>query len=148
MAEEKQSKKEMPVHENVIFNCFGGYSNTGITAALASLEAVKDLGLDKVCIGCLAALPLKVLPVFDKTKAARKIITMDGCPKECSRKIVEKAGFEIARSFVLARDIGMEKRPLHADIGGDLKPMMEYISEEDIKKAKELIVKAINDEVN
>ena len=62
MAEEKQSKKGMPVHENVIFNCFGGFSNTGITAALASLEAVKELGLDKACIGCLAAMKFFAIP--------------------------------------------------------------------------------------
>ncbi len=48
-----------------------------------------------------------------------------------------------SKSFVLARDIGMKKKPLHKDIGGNLKPVMEYISEEDVKKAKKLIVKAI-----
>ena len=44
-------------HENVIYACFGGFSNTGITAALASIEAVKELGLGKAAIGCLAGLP-------------------------------------------------------------------------------------------
>jgi len=48
-----------------------------------------------------------------------------------------------SKSFVLARDIGMKKKPLHKDIGRNLKPVMEYISEEDVKKAKKLIVKAI-----
>jgi len=33
----------MPTHEDVIFSCFGGFSNTGITSALACLEAVKEL---------------------------------------------------------------------------------------------------------
>jgi len=88
------------------------------------------------------------LPVYNKTKAAKKIITVDGCPKECSRKIVENADFGINKSFVLSRDIGMQKRPLHKDIGRDLKPVMESISEEDVQKAKQLIMKAINDEVN
>lgn len=35
-------------HENVIFSCFGGFSNTGIVSALASLEAVKELELKKL----------------------------------------------------------------------------------------------------
>jgi len=143
MAEEKHSKEGMLTHKNIIFTCFCGFSNTGITAALASLEAVKELGLDKACIGCLAALPLKILPVYNKTKAAKKIITVDGCPKECSRKIVEDGSFNITKSLVLTRDIGMQKRPLHKDIGKNLKPVMEYISEEDVQKAKQLIVKAI-----
>jgi len=59
MAAEKHSKERILTHENIIFTCFGGFSNTGITAALASMEAVKELGLDKACIGCLAALPVK-----------------------------------------------------------------------------------------
>lgn len=139
-------KEGIPTHENIIFNCFGGLSNTGIVAALASMEAVKELGLDKVAIGCLAALPVEVPPVYGKTKAARKIITVDGCPSECSRKVVEKAGFKPTKSFVLARDIGMKKKALHEDIGKDLKPVMEYISDDDVEKAKKLIVDALKAE--
>ncbi|TET60428.1 hypothetical protein E3J48_06710 [Candidatus Aerophobetes bacterium] len=43
MAEEKEWQEGMPTHEDVIFSCFGGFSNTGITSALACLEAVKEL---------------------------------------------------------------------------------------------------------
>jgi hypothetical protein len=32
---------------------------------------------------------------------------------------------------------------LHEDIGKDLKPVMQYISEEDVKKAKEIIIKSV-----
>jgi len=149
VAEEKEMtwKAGKNTHENVIYVCFGGMSNTGITAALASMEAVKELGLEKACIGCLAGLPTNVLPVYAKTKAARRVITVDGCPFQCSKKIVETAGFKVAKSIVLARDIGMKKKTLHEDINTkDLKSLMEYISEEDVRKAKELIVKAITEE--
>ena len=146
MAEEKHWQKGMKTHENIIFSCFGGLSNTGITSALASLEAVKELGLDKVAIGCLGGLPLKVAPVLGKTKAARKVITVDGCPFECSRKIVEQAGFKVTKSIVLVRDIGMKKNALHEDIGQDLKGVMEYISADEVERAKELIVKTILEE--
>jgi len=139
----KEWNESMPSHENIIYACFGGLSNTGITAALASLEAVKELGLAKVSIGCLAGLSTKVPPVIGKTKVAKKVITIDGCPMQCSRKVVEQAGFDIAKSIVLVRDIGMKKKALHEDIGKDLKSVMEYVSEEDIKKAKELIIKSI-----
>ena len=138
-------KEGMPTHENIIFTCFGGLSNTGIAAALASIEVVKELGLDKVAIGCLAGLPVGVPPVYGKTKAAKKIITVDGCPMECSRKVVEDAGFKVTKSFVLARDIGMKKKALHEDIGGNLKPVMEYVSQEDVEKAKKLIVESLKE---
>ncbi len=133
-------------HENVIFACFGGASNTGIVTGLASMDAVKELGLRKAAIMCLAGLPNEVAPVLGKTKAAKKIITVDGCPFECSRKMVEKAGFKIAKSIVLARDIGMKKKSFAEDIGGDLKGMMEYVSSDDVRKAKELIVRTLMEE--
>lgn len=133
----------MKTHENIIFSCFGGLSNTGITSALACIEAVKELGLEKVAIGCLPSVPLKVAPVMGKTKAAKKVVTVDGCPFECSRKTVEVAGFKVTKSIVLTRDICMKKKALHEDIGENMKPLMDYVSQDDVKKAKELIVKAI-----
>ena len=146
MAERKDSQERMKTHENVIFSCFGGFSNTGITSALASLEAVKELGLEKVAVGCLGGLPIESDPVMGKTRAAKKIITVDGCPVECGRKIVEAAGFKVARSIVLSRDIGMEKLSLHQDINDAPRGVMAYISEDEIRKAKELIIKSILEE--
>jgi uncharacterized metal-binding protein len=146
MAEEKHWEEGEKTHENVIFSCYGGLSNTGITSALACLEAVKELGLEKVAIGCLAGLPLGVKPVVGKTRAAKKVITVDGCPFECSRKTAENAGFKLTKSIVLTRDIGMKKKALHEDIGEDIKSVMEYISDDEVKRAKELIVKTILEE--
>jgi len=146
MAEEKHWEEGMKTHENVIFSCYGGLSNTGITSALACLEAVKELGLEKVAIGCLAGLPLGVKPVVGKTRAAKKVITVDGCPFECSRKTTENAGFKLTKSIVLTRDIGMKKKALHEDIGEGIKNVMEYISDDEVKRAKELIIKTILEE--
>jgi uncharacterized metal-binding protein len=143
MAEEQQFQAGVNTHENVIFSCFGGASNTGITSGLACLEAVKELGLEKAAIMCLGGLPTKIKPVLGKTRAAKKVITVDGCPFECSRKIVEQAGFKPTKSIVLTRDIGMKKKGLSEDIGGDIKGVMDYISDDDVQKAKELIVKTI-----
>jgi uncharacterized metal-binding protein len=138
-----EEKSQMRTHENVIFSCYGGFSNTGITSALACLEVVKELGLEKVCVGCLSALPLGIEGVIKKTKAAKKVITVDGCGAQCARKILENAGFKVTKSIVLERDIGMKKKALNEDIGGDLKGVMEYIFEEDVKRAKELIIKTL-----
>ena len=136
----------MKTHENVIFSCYGGLSNTGITSALASLEAVKGLGLEKVSIGCLGALPLGVKPVIGKTKAAKKVITVDGCPFECARKTVEQSGFKLTKSIVLTRDIGMKKKALHKDIGENIKGVMEYVADDEVERAKRLIIKTILEE--
>ncbi len=143
MTEQQNWQEGMNTHENIIFSCFGGLSNTGITSAMACLDAVKEMGLDKAAIGCLGALPEKIEPVLGKTKAAKKIVTVDGCPFECARKIVEQAGFNVTRSIVLTRDIGIKKKALDEDIGSDLKGVMEYISADEVKKAKDLIVKTV-----
>lgn len=144
VAEEKHLQEGMPTHENMAYACFGGLSNTGITAALAVMEAVKEVGLDKLGIGCLGGIPTNIEPVYGKTKAAKKIITVDGCEKNCGKKILEQAGFKVDKSITLETDIGMKKKALNEDIGTrDLKSLMEYISEEDVEKAKDLIIKEI-----
>jgi len=143
VTEQKHWWEGVKTHENIVYACFGCLSNTGITAGLGSLEAVKELGLDKVAVGCLASLPLGVAPVIAKTKAAKKVITVDGCPFECSRKIVEAAGFKPYKSFMLVRDIGMSKKALHEDIGGDLKPLMDYVSPKDIERTKRLVKEVV-----
>jgi uncharacterized metal-binding protein len=130
-------------HENIIFACFGGLSNTGITAALASMEVVKELGLKRVGIGCLPGLPVQNPTVHAKAHAAKKVIVVDGCPFECARKVVEAAGVPIAQSIVLTRDIKMAKKSLTEDLGGDIRPMMEYISTADVERAKKVIETAI-----
>jgi len=146
MSEQQQWEAGVNTHENVVFSCFGGASNTGITSGLACLEAVKELGLEKAAIMCLGGLPTNVKPVLGKTRAAKKVITVDGCPFECSRKIVEQAGFKPTSSIVLTRDIGMKKKSLSEDIGKGIKGVMDYISDDEVKKAKDLIVKAVLEE--
>ena len=81
-----------------------------------------------------------------KTKAAKKVITVDGCPFECAKKTVEQSGFTPTTSIVLVRDIGMKKKALHEDIGQNMKGLMEYVSQDDVKRAKELIIKALQQE--
>ncbi|MGB9960171.1 MAG: hypothetical protein ACPLKQ_06600 [Candidatus Bathyarchaeales archaeon] len=45
MTKEGEWQERMPTHENILFSCFGGLSNTVITSALACLEVIKELGL-------------------------------------------------------------------------------------------------------
>ena len=94
-------------------------SNTGTTSALACLEAVKELGLEKVATGCLAGLPLGVKPVVCKTNAAKKVITVDGCPFECAKKTVEQSGFKLfpkSTKMATTYSSGMKNLPLAISI--------------------------------
>lgn len=136
-AQEKEWQASMSSHEDMIFSWFGGLSNRGAASALARLEVVNELGLEKVAFGCLPSLPLKAKPVLGKTRAAARVITVDGCAFECSRKTVEAADLEIAGSIVLARDLHMKKVAFHRDIGKG-QGVMAYMSEQEVRSAKEL----------
>ncbi len=152
--QQKQEKKQEPkwvagknIPENMIYACFGAMSNTGLATGLASIEAVTEVGLQKAGIGCLGGLPTKLPPVMGKTEASKKVITVDGCPAECSRKIVEAAGYKVTKSIMLARDVPMKKESMAKDIeSGTTKPMKEYVAPEEVKKAKEVIIRAIEED--
>ena len=74
--------------ENALFVCFGGMSNVGTLTGLAALEAVRRVGLEKARIFCLGGLPTGAPTVLEKTRAAKRITTVDGCALNCARKIV------------------------------------------------------------
>jgi uncharacterized metal-binding protein len=99
------------IPENALFVCFGAMSNVGMLTGLAALEAVKQVEPGTAGIFCLGGLPTHAPTVLAKTQAVRRIITIDGCPLNCARKIVEQAGFTPARIINLAADCGIEKRP-------------------------------------
>lgn len=143
MQDKASWKAGVNTHENMIFSCSGGMSNTGITTFLAGVEAVKELGLQKVGMGCLGGAPLKLPSVMGKAAAAKKIVTVDGCQFECSRKLAEAAGIPVYKSIVLTRDVQMKKKSLSEDIGGDMKSVMDYIDAGEVQAAKRLIVDAI-----
>lgn len=133
----------MGTHENAIFVCFGGLSNTGYITALAGMEAVRTVGLKKAAIFCLAGLPVGVSMVLAKARAARKVITVDGCANNCAKKLVEQAGLPIAKAITLAVDLGVKKVPLHRDLDGEPRDVMEYVSAADVSRTVDAIVSAI-----
>jgi hypothetical protein len=40
----------------------------------------------------------------------------------------------------------MKKKALHEDIGENIKGVMDYVSQDDVKRAKDLIIKAIRED--
>jgi uncharacterized metal-binding protein len=120
------------VPENALFVCFGAISNVGMMTGLAAIEAVKQVEPGKAGIFCLGGLPTQAPTVLAKTQAVKRIITVDGCPLNCSRKIVEMAGFTPAQTINLVSDCGIQK-----------KSSAEYNPEE-MQPAIEAIINAIN----
>jgi len=92
-----------------MFVCFGGMSNVDILSGLASLEALQKIPEEKAGIFCLGGLPTEAPTVLAKTEAVNKIITVDGCPLHCAKKIVEQAGFIPTHTLTLTEDCNIKK---------------------------------------
>lgn len=91
--------------EILIFPCSGG-SNVGQIAN----EAAKDLtALGHGKMYCLAGIGGKASGIVESTKAAERIITIDGCPVHCAKKTLEQAGFT-PDLHVVVTDLGIEKK--------------------------------------
>ena len=56
---------------------------------------------------CLSGIGAHIPGMIESTKAANKIIAIDGCPVSCSKKTLEHAGFKVM-AFNL-KDLGFEK---------------------------------------
>lgn len=56
---------------------------------------------------CLAGIGAHIPGMIESVKAAKKIISIDGCPISCAKKTLEHAGFKV-ESYNL-KDLGFEK---------------------------------------
>jgi uncharacterized metal-binding protein len=115
------------VPENALFVCFGAMSNVGMMTGLAALEAVKQVEPGKAGIFCLGGLPTQAPSVLEKTRAVKRIITVDGCPLNCSRKIVEQAGFTPTRTINLVTDCKIAKKNASMFDPGEMQPAIDAI---------------------
>jgi uncharacterized metal-binding protein len=52
---------------------------------------------------CLAGIGGRVASIMETTRAAAKILVIDGCPLECARKTMEQAGFKEFMHLRLAK---------------------------------------------
>ncbi len=89
---------------------------------LAAIEASKHVEPRKAGIFCLGGLPTQAPTVLEKTRAVKKIVTVDGCPLNYSRKIVEQAGFTPAVTINLVTDCGIQKKPSSQFDPKEMKP--------------------------
>ena len=83
--------------EVLIFPCSGG-SNVGQIAN----EAAKELttgGYGKMY--CLAGIGGHISGIIESTKAAKKVIAIDGCPVACAMNTLKHAGFTVDKHVVV-----------------------------------------------
>jgi len=91
--------------EILIFPCSGG-SNVGQIANDAAKKLTTQ-GVGKMY--CLAGIGGHVSGLIESTKAAKRIIAIDGCPVHCANKTLEHAGFK-PDVHVVVTDLGIQKR--------------------------------------
>ena len=94
--------------EKALLVCFGGMSNVGTLTGLAALEVARA---GEATIFCLASLANGDPMVRERLEEAARIVTVDGCPLACAKRIAERAGFPPHRALVLSKDLGIAKGP-------------------------------------
>jgi len=112
---EEVEEKEMKEVDNnqklskskiAILTCAGG-SNTGQLAnAIGAKLAKANLGY----MVCLAGIAAGIETSFKKISQAKNILVIDGCPKNCAKKILEKAGIKINYHYDVTK-LGIKKVP-------------------------------------
>jgi uncharacterized metal-binding protein len=88
----------------LIFPCSGASDVGGLTD-----RAARQMTLDlEGKMYCLAGIGGRVEGIMANTKAAARVLVIDGCKEECARKTMELAGFTSFAHLKLA-DMGFEK---------------------------------------
>jgi len=102
--EEMDNNQKTDTGKIAIFTCAGG-SNTGQLANAIGVKLVKsNLGY----MVCLAGIAAGIQNAFKKVSQAKSVIAIDGCPKNCAKKILEKAGIEVNYHYDLTK-LGIKK---------------------------------------
>lgn len=90
--------------EKLIFACSGA-ADVGAVSDRAARPMTRD-GIGKMF--CLAGLGGKVEGIVQKSKAATKVLAIDGCSLDCAKKCLEQAGIADF-AHVRITDLGVEK---------------------------------------
>lgn len=90
--------------EKLIFACSGA-ADVGAISDQAARKLTRD-GKGKMF--CLTGVGGRVPGIIDKTRAAVRVLAIDGCSLDCAKKTLEQAGFT-GFAHVRVTDLGMEK---------------------------------------
>lgn len=90
--------------DKLIFACSGA-ADVGEISDRAARKLTQE-GKGKMF--CLAGVGGHVQPIVDKTRAASRILAIDGCSMDCTKKTLEHVGCS-GFGHVRITDLGMEK---------------------------------------
>lgn len=90
--------------QNLIFACSGA-ADVGCIADHAARKMVADKRGVMLCVACIGAGDADVIA---KARKAKRILTIEGCDKDCASKTLAAAGFKDIRC-VRVTDMEMEK---------------------------------------
>ena len=88
----------------LIFPCSGASDVGGLSDRAARQMTLHQTGK----MYCLAGIGGRVEGILANTKAAARVLVIDGCPQECARKTMEVAGFKDFQHLSLA-EMGCKK---------------------------------------
>ena len=88
----------------LIFSCSGA-ADVGAVSDQAARKLTKD-GIGKMY--CLTGIGGNVSGIVESTKSADKILAIDGCPVACTKKLLERNGFNDFYYLELSK-IGLNK---------------------------------------
>lgn len=100
-----QPKCSCQAAPKLIFPCSGASDVGGLTDRAARQMTLNLAGK----MYCLAGIGGRVEGIMANTKAAARVLVVDGCKEECARKTMELAGFSRFIHLQLERDLGFEK---------------------------------------
>lgn len=104
MSTENNNSKVCAGADRLIFACSGA-ADVGHISDLTARRLTKE-GIGQMF--CLAGIGGRVEGIMKKTLAADSIIAIDGCPIDCTRKLLEEANITDF-SHVRITDMGMDK---------------------------------------
>ena len=87
----------------LVFPCSGGADVGELSDRVG--RKISQCGRAKMF--CLAGIGAHIPGMIEYTKAAKKIIAIDGCPVSCAKKTLEHAGFSVIEHNL--KDMGFEK---------------------------------------
>ena len=93
----------------LVFSCSGS-SDVGELSDRVG-RAIAKCGQAKMF--CLAGIGAHIPKMIESVKAAKKIVSIDGCQVSCAKETLEHAGFK-AESYNL-KDLGFEKGKTEVD---------------------------------
>ncbi len=90
--------------DTLIFACSGA-ADVGAISDQAARKMTRD-GIGQMF--CLAGVGGRVEGIVQKTKAASRIVAIDGCSLDCTKKCLEQAGIA-GFTYLRVTDLGFEK---------------------------------------